>query len=166
MNPMIKKLVDSEFMKEEHGVYLEEALMRKESIIVSGHKGWGILPLMATLSAVAKTGYSIKQVKGLEDLSDEPDYLIVADSKGVEFSKLVAEAMAVPNTQMIAIKDPDHPYSLFKLLGDVFKATGDTSKVYQVIECAKINDEKKLHKITRVSLDENGKTIKNDFFTN
>ncbi len=163
MNPMIKKLVDSEFMTEEHGVYLEEALMRKESIVVSGHKGWGILPLMATLSAVAKTSYSIKQVKGLEDLSDEPDYLIVADSKGVEFSKLVAEAMAVPNTQMIAIKDPDHPYSLFKVLGDVFKATGDTSKVYQVIECAKINDEKKLHKITRVSLDENGKTIKKDF---
>jgi len=163
MNPMIKKLVDTEFMSEAHGIYLEEALQRKESIIVSGHKGWGILPLMATLSAVAKVNYSIKQVKGLEDISDEVDYLILADSKGLEFSKLVAEAMAVPNTQMIAIKDPDHPYSFFKVLGDVFKATGDTSKVYQVIECAKIDDEKKLHKITRVSQDENGKTIKSDF---
>lgn len=162
MNPMIKKLVDSEFMTEAHGVYLEEALMRKESIIVSGHKGWGILPLMATLGAVAKASYPIRQVKTFEDLASEAEYFIVADSKDVEFGKLVAAAMAIPNTQLIAIKDPDHPYSFFKLLGDVFKSTGDTSKVYHVIECAKINDEKKLVKITRVSLDENGKTVKAD----
>lgn len=165
MNPMIKKLVDSEFMTEAHGAYLEEALMRKESIIVSGHKGWGILPLMATLGAVAKASYGIKQVKTLEDLAGEADYYIVADAKDVEFSKLVADTMAIPGSQMIAIKDPDHPYSFFKLLGDVYKATGDTSKVYQVIECAKINDEKKLVKITRISLDENGKTIKADFLS-
>lgn len=163
MNPMIKKLVDSEFMTEAHGTYLEEALQRKESLIISGHKGWGILPLMATLSAVAKSSYPVKQVKALEDLAGETAYYIIADAKDVEFSKLVADAMAVPYARLIALKDPDHPYSFFKLLGDVYKATGDTSKVYQVIECAKINDEKKLAKITRVSLDENGKTVKADF---
>jgi len=163
MNPMIQKLVDSAFMTEAHGTYLEEALGRRESLIVSGHKGWGILPLMATLSAVAKAGCSIKQVKGLEDLTGEVDYLIIADAKDVEFGKLVAEAMAIPDTQLIAIKDPDHPYSFFKLLGDVYKATGDTSKIYQVIECAKVNDEKKLAKITRVALDAAGKTVKSDF---
>ncbi len=179
MNPMIQKLVDSAFMTEAHGTYREEALGRKESLIVSGHKGWGILPLMATLSTVAKAGYSIKQVKGLEDLTGEVDYLIIADAKvdqkpnlevdritdakDVAFDKLVAEAMAIPDTQLIAIKDPDHPYSFFKLLGDVYKATGDTSKVYQVIECAKVNDEKKLAKITRVALDAAGKTVKSDF---
>lgn len=162
MNPMIKKLVDSEFMTEAHGLYLEEVLGRKESIVVSGHKGWGILPLMATLSAVAKASYPIKQVKSLEDLTGDTDYFIIADAKEVEFGKLVAAAMAIPNTQMIAIKDPDHPYSFFKLLGDVYKATGDTGKVYHILECAKINDEKKLSKITRVSLDENGKTVKSD----
>jgi len=160
---MIQKLVDSGFMTEAHGTYLEEALTRRESIVVSGHKGWGILPLMATLSAVAKSSYTIKQVKALEDLAGEPDYFIIADSKDVEFGKLVAEAMAVQGTQLIAIKDPDHPYSFFKLLGDVYKATGDTSKIYQVIECAKIDEEKKLAKITQVSLDENGKTVKRDF---
>lgn len=163
MNPMIQKLVDSAFMTEAHGTYLEEALSRKESIIVSGHKGWGILPLMATLSAVAKGSYKIAQVKGLADLTPDTDYLIIADAKDVEFGKLVADAMAIPGTQMIAIKDPDHPYSFFKILGDVYKATGDTTKVYQVIECAKINDEKKLVKITRVALDENGKAVKADF---
>lgn len=163
MNPMLQKLVDSAFMTEAHGIYLEEALTRKESIIVSGHKGWGILPLMATLSAVAKGSYKIAQVKGLADLTPETDYLIIADAKEVEFGKLVADAMAIPDTRLIAIKDPDHPYSFFKILGDVYKATGDTSKVYQVIECAKINDEKKLSKITRVSLDENGKAVKVDF---
>lgn len=163
MNPMIQKLVDSAFMTEAHGTYLEEALGRKESLIVSGHKGWGILPLMATLSTVAKAGYSIKQVKTLEDLTSDVDYLIIADAKDVEFGKLVAEAMAIADTQMIAIKDPDHPYSFFKLLGDVYKVNGDTSKVYQVIECAKVNDEKKLAKITRVALDDNGKMVKADF---
>ncbi len=162
MNPLLQKLVDSAFMTEAHGTYLEEALGRKESIIVSGHKGWGILPLMATLSAVAKASYQIKQVKGLDDLTEDTDYLIIADAKDVEFGKLVADAMAVPNTRIIALKDPDHPYSFFKIIGDVYKATGDTSKVYQVAECAKINDEKKLVKITRVSLDENGKMIKAD----
>ncbi len=163
MNVMIQKLVDSGFMTENHGTYLEEALTRRESIIVSGHKGWGILPLMATLSTVAKSSYTIKQVKTLEDLTGEPDYFIIADSKDVEFGKLVAEAMAVTGIQLIAIKDPDHPYSFFKLLGDVYKGTGDTSKVYQMIECAKIDDEKKLVKITRISLDENGKTMKTEF---
>jgi hypothetical protein len=163
MNPMIKKLVDSEFMTQEHGIYLEDALMCRESIIISGHKGWGILPLMATLGAVAKANYPIKQVKCLEDLAEKADYYIIADAKDVDFGKLVAEAMGIPDTRIIAIKDPDHPYSFFKLLGDVYKATGDTSKVYQVVECAKINDEKKLTKITRVSLDENGKTVKADF---
>jgi len=44
MNPFIKKLVDSKFMTEAQGNYIEEAVMRKDSIIISGHKGFGILP--------------------------------------------------------------------------------------------------------------------------
>lgn len=162
MNPMIQKLVDSAFMTEAQGTYLEGVLAQKESIIVSGHKGWGILPLMATLSAVAKASYSIKQVKGFADLEEKADYYIIADAKDVDFGQLVAAAMAVPGSNLIAIKDPDHPYSFFKLLGDVYKSCGERSKVYHVLECAKIDDEKKLAKITRVAQDENGKTQKSD----
>ncbi len=32
-------------MTESHGNYIEEAIMRKDSIIISGHKGWGILTI-------------------------------------------------------------------------------------------------------------------------
>ena len=50
MNPFMKKLIDSNFMTEAHGNYIEEAVMNKDSIIISGHKGFGILPLFATVS--------------------------------------------------------------------------------------------------------------------
>lgn len=163
MNAMIKKLVDQGFMNESHGVYLEEALTRKESIIVSGHKGWGILPLFATLSAVAKGLFSIKQVKSFDDLGGETEYFVIADLKDIDYAKLISDAMLIPNTGMICLKDPDHPYSLMKILGDVYKAGCDPNKVFQVIECAKINDEKKLAKITRMSFDEKGKLVKVDF---
>jgi hypothetical protein len=163
MNPMLKKLVDQEFMNEAFANYIEEAVMNKDSFIVSGHKGWGILPLMATVSAVAKSNFKIKQVKGFEDLADETEYYIIADLNNIDYAKLVADTMAIQNTSMICLKDPDHPYSFLKIVGDVYKTNGDTSKVYQVLECAKVNDQKQLAKITKITLNENGKTVKVDF---
>jgi hypothetical protein len=163
MNPMLKKLVDQEFMNEAFANYIEEALTNKDSFIVSGHKGWGILPLMATVSAVAKSNSKIKQVKGFEDLADEAEYYIIADLKDIDYAKLITDAMAVPNSSLIALKDPDHPYSFLKLVGDVFKANGDTSKTYQILECAKVNDQKKLSKITKITLNESGRPVKVDF---
>lgn len=163
MNPMLKKLVDQEFMNEAFANYIEEAVKNKDSFIVSGHKGWGILPLMATVSAVAKSNFKIKQVKGFDDLADETEYYIIADLNNIDYAKLVADTMAIKNTSMICLKDPDHPYSFLKLVGDVYKVNGDTSKVYQVLECAKVNDQKQLAKITKITLNENGKTVKVDF---
>ena len=163
MNPMLKKLVDSAFMSEAHANYIEEAVMNKDNIIVSGHKGWGILPLMATISAVAKGSSKIKQVKGFDDINDEAEYYIIPDLKDIDFEKLVCETIKIPNSSLITIKDPDHPYAVNKVLRDVFKANGDTSKVFQVIECAKINDEKKLSKITKITIGEKGKLVKVDF---
>ncbi len=61
---------------------------------------------------------------------------------------------------MIAIKDPDHPFSLFKLLKGVYKENSNTSKVYQVVECAKEDDVKKIGKITKVTMNDSGKLIK------
>jgi len=163
MNLMLKKLVDQDFMSEAYANYIEEAVLRKDSFIVSGHKGWGILPLMATVSAVAKSSFKIKQVKGFEDLTEEAEYYIIADLRNIDYGKLVADTMAVKNSSMICLKDPDHPYSFLKLIGDVFKVNGDTSKTYQVLECAKVNDQKMLSKITKITLNENGKTEKVDF---
>jgi hypothetical protein len=163
MNPFLKKLVDQNFMTEGHAGYIEEAVMRKDSFIISGHKGFGILPLMATISAVAKSNFKIKQVKDFEDIKEEADYYIIADLSDIDYAKLIADTMSVPKSSFIALKDPDHPYSILKLLGDVYKAKGDTSKVYQVVECIKVDGEKQLGKITQMTLNENGKVVKVDF---
>jgi hypothetical protein len=175
MNPMLKKLVDQEFMTEAHGEYLEGAVSRKESVIITGHKGHGILPLMATVVAVAKGNASIKQVKSAADVVEGSDYFAVADLKITEefnmaaYENLISDILKVKNSSLITIKDPDHPYSLQKILGDVYKATGDGSKVYQVVECTKIypegNEEgvKMLKKITQMTYNEKGKLVKVDF---
>lgn len=163
MNKMIQKYVDQEFMTQSEGSFIEEAINRKESIIVSGHKSAGIRPLMATLMAVAKTNFTSLQVKGFEDLNNEVEYFLIPGLDNLDFEKLIGEAMAKPNTSFVSLKEPDHPYSILKLLRDVYKETGDTKKVYQVLECNKINDIPKLTKITSMSLDEKGKIVKKDF---
>lgn len=162
MNPFLKKLVDSKFMTEAQGNYIEEAVKNKDSVIISGHKGFGIIPLMATISAVAKSNFSIKQVKGFEDLDSEADYYLVGDLNNIDYGKLITDAMAKQGSSFIGLKDPDHPYSVLKVLGDVFKLNGDTSKVYQLIECVKVEGVPQLSKITRITLNENGKLVKTD----
>lgn len=163
MHKMIEKFVSQEFMTEAEGKYIEAALDRKESIIVSGHRSAGTRPFMATLMAIAKSKHSAAQVKGFEDLEKEGDYLLIAGIDGIDFEKLIGDAMAKPNTSMISIKEPDHPYSIMKLLRKGFKENGDTSKVYQVIECEKENDVPFVQKITEMKLNDAGKVQKEDF---
>ncbi|NLY77866.1 MAG: hypothetical protein GX080_07265 [Tissierellia bacterium] len=163
MNAMLKKLVDQNFMTEEQADYIEKAIERKESLIVSGHRGWGTRPLIATLMAVAKSNYKSLQVKGFDDLDKtDIDYLLIPGIKDIDFGELVKKAMAIPNISLITIKDPEHPYSIFKLLRDVFKETQDSSKTYHILECAKVDDEPILAKITKAVMDEKGKLIKED----
>lgn len=164
MNPMIKRLVDQNFMTESQANYIEESIANKESLIVSGHKGWGTRPLMATLMAAAKADTKNIQVKGFDDLKNEDvEYFLIPGINGIDFEKLIAEAMAVPNTSLISIKDPEHPYSIFKVVRQVFKQTKDTSKVYQILECAKVDDSPILSKITKVTLNEKGRLKREDF---
>lgn len=163
MNTMIQKYVNQEFMTEAEGNFIEEAISRKESIIVSGHRSAGIRPLMATLMAVAKGNFTSVQVKGFDDLNNDVEYFLIPGLDNLDFEKLIGEAMAKPNTSFVSLKEPEHPYSILKLLRDVYKQTEDTSKVYQVLECAKIDDVPKLTKITSMSLDEKGKIVKKDF---
>lgn len=163
MNPFLKKLVDSQFMTEVQGNYIEEAVMRKDSVIISGHKGFGILPLMATVSTIAKSNFKIKQVKSFEDLGDEADYYLIADLSNIDYAKLITDAVMKQGSSFIALKDPDHPYSVLKILSDVYKLNGNTSKVYQLVECVKVDGVPQLSKITKITLSENGKLVKTDF---
>jgi len=150
-------------MTEGHANYIEEAVMRKDSVIISGHKGFGILPLMATVSAVAKSNFKIKQVKGFEDLNDEADYYLIADLSNIDYAKLITDAVLKADSSFISLKDPDHPYSVLKILGDAYKINGNTSKVYQLIECVKVDGVPQLSKITQITMNENGKLVKVDF---
>lgn len=163
MNPFMKKLVDQKFMTDDQAGYIEEAVAGKNSIIISGHKGFGILPLMAAITASAKSSFKIKQVKTFEDLNEKTDYYIIADLANIDYGKLITEAVLKPDSSFISLKDPDHPYSILKILGDAYKTNGDTSKTYQVIECAKIEGVPQLSKITRITLNENGKLVKVDY---
>ncbi|MBU5426337.1 hypothetical protein KQI41_07905 [Tissierella pigra] len=163
MNSMIQKYVSQGFMTEAEGNYIDEAIQRKESVIVSGHRSAGIRPLMAALMAVAKSNFNSVQVKGFEDLNNDVEYYLIPGLDNLDFEKLIAEAMSKPNTSFVTLKEPEHPYSLLKLLRQVYKETGDTSKVYHMLECSKIDNVPKLTKVTKMSLDENGKIIKVDF---
>ena len=113
---MISKFVQQKFMTEEQGQYIEDAIMRKESIVVSGHRSAGIRPLMATLMAVAKKEFSNVQVKSFEDLEKEAEFFLVPGIDGIDFEKLIGDAIAVPNTAFISLKEPEHPVSLMKVM--------------------------------------------------
>ncbi|NLY65938.1 MAG: hypothetical protein GX069_00090 [Tissierellia bacterium] len=163
MNPMIKRLADQGFLTEEQANYIEEALEKKESLIVSGHRGWGTRPLIATLMAAAKASHKTIQVKGFDDLNNtDVDYFMIPGISDIDFEKLVKDAMAIPNVSLITIKDPEHPYSIFKLVREVFKETNDNSKTYHILECAKVDDTPILAKITKTTVDENGRVKKVD----
>ena len=64
---MLIKLVDQDFMTEAQGKYLEEAIGRKESIIVSGHKGWEFAS-NGYFNGCSKINSKAFQVKGFDDL--------------------------------------------------------------------------------------------------
>jgi hypothetical protein len=162
MNNGLQKLVDQGFMTEEQGMYIEDAVKQRSTIIVSGHKGWGILPLLATIGSMAKEYYQVRQVKGFECLGEPADYYIIANPKETDFEGLVIDALCVQGSDMLAVKDPDHPYSIMKVLKEVCKRTDNASKVCEVLECAKINDEKKLSKITRMVVSPDGKVQRID----
>lgn len=162
MNIGLQKLVDQGFMTEEQAKYIDEAVENKSTIFVSGHKGWGILPLLATIGNMAKEKYSVKQVKGFDCLADATDCYIIAAPKETDMEQLVIKALANKGTNTIAIKDPDHPYSIMKALKSFYKETGDVTKTIEVLECAKVDDEKKLCKITRMTMVEGGKINKQD----
>ena len=163
MNPMIQKFVDQEFMTQEQGEYIDAAIMRKESIVVSGHRSAGIRPLMASLMAVAKKSFSNVQVKGFEDLQKETEYFLVPGLDNVDFEKLVCETIGVKGTAFISLKEPEHPVSLMKVMKANFKSGKAVGKKIHTLECIKVDGVPVLDKITEMVLTEKGKIEKTDF---
>ncbi|MDX9916573.1 MAG: hypothetical protein RBT15_00995 [Gudongella sp.] len=163
MNAMISKFVAQGFMTEEQGQYIEDAIMRKESIVVSGHRSAGIRPLMASLMAVAKASFPSVQVKGFEDLNSEAEFFLIPGLDNLDFEKLIGDAIAVADTAFISLKEPEHPVSLMKVMKANFKEGKGIGKKIHTLECIKVDDVPVLDKITEMLLTENGKIQKKDF---
>lgn len=162
MNPMIAKFVSQGFMTEEQGQYIEDAIMRKESIVVSGHRSAGIRPLMASLMAVAKGAFPSLQVKGFEDLQADAEFFLIPGIDGLDFEKLIGDAIAVENTAFVSLKEPEHPVSLMKVMKANYKAGKGIGKRIHTLECIKVDNVPVLDKITEMMLDESGKIQKKD----
>lgn len=158
MDAGFKKLVDSQFMTEAQAVYIENAVSQKENIIVSGHKGWGILPLLATIGNFAKQQFEVKQVKDLDSLTDDVQYYVIAAPKESDFEALVVKAFSADMARTITLKDPDHPYSIMKVLKQIKKV----DRPFCVVECAKVGESKICSNIKRMYLSADGKVMKED----
>ena len=150
MNPMLQKLIDQDFMTAEQADYITEAVANKDNIIISGHRGYGILPLLASLGAVAQSSGKLKPVRNIEnDLADDSfDYFLIGDLKDVDYPELLTSIFADKNSSVITIKDADHSFSLMKILRDVYKKNSSALKSYQLIECTK--DENEVKRITKI----------------
>ena len=160
MNPMLKKLIDQGFMTEDQANYITYAIANKDNIIISGHRGHGILPLLASLGSVAQSNVKLKPVRNVAtDLEDESvDYLLIGDLKEVDYPELLTTIFANKKASVITIKDADHSFSVMKVLSDVYKQNSDALKTYQLIECTKDADEvKKIAKIVKVEQTQSGK---------
>lgn len=160
MNQMLKKLIDQEFLTENQAEYLEASIANKDNIIISGHRGHGILPLLATLGSVAQGVGKLKPVRNIEnDLNDDSaDYYMIGDLKDVDYPSLLLNILANEKVSIITLKDADHSFSVMKLLSDVYKTNNESTKTYQLIECTKdANDLKKIAKIVKAVQNDQGK---------
>ena len=149
-------------MTEGGGKYIGNAIMNKESIVVSGHRSSGIRPLFANLMAVAKKSFNSVQVKKVEDLEKEAEFFLIPASDSLE--EMISGALGSGDAAFITIKEPEHPISLMKILKTNYKkGKGGTNKKIHTLECRKENDVPFLDKITEMYINEDGKVIKTDF---
>lgn len=163
MHAMLKKNVDSGFITEEQGNYIQEAIDNGESLIVSGHRSSGVRVFMATCMAIAKGQYDSVQVKNEESI-DKPAkyYLIPGLGDDVDFEAVIQKAFNQEGASLVTLKEPEHPYSMMKIMKKGYKTTNDNSKVVTLLECRKIDNVPYLINLTRMSYDDKGKIVKED----
>ena len=155
MNPMLQKLVDSEFMTQEQGEVIQKAVDAKDSVIASGHRSAAVRPLLATLMAMTKP-HTSKKIKSLDDIVDDVDYLLLPGLDVENFEEYVQKSVE-SSPSLVTIKEPEHPYSMLKVMKKALKATGNKDKNIWLLECRKIDDVPHLVEIQRMHYDEKGK---------
>ncbi len=162
MNPFIMKFVNDGFFNETVGNHIDAAINNGESIIIAGHRSTGTRPFMANMMAIAKKSYNAVQVKKPEDLQKEAQYYLMPGIPDVDFEDLVYQAIKIPNSNIITIKEPEQPVSLLKLFKKLFKEVGPTTKKFHQIECDKKDGVPFVSKVTTFSMTEDGKVVKED----
>jgi hypothetical protein len=160
-------LAETEFISPDQAEYLEQCVEAKKNIIIAGHKGHGILILLShLLTCIDLKANKVKQVKNIPaDLEAEADYYVVGDIKEQEkdYGEILADLFSKKGA-VLCLKDPDHNFSLMKIVRDVAKATGDSTKEYVMVECTKVDGEKKVVKATEIKVSPEGKIAKEDIF--
>lgn len=163
----LEALAQTEFITPEQAEYLEKCVEEKKNIIIAGHKGHGILILLShLLTCIDPKANKVKQIKNIPaDLDTEADYYIVGDIKEQEksYGDILTELFSKKGA-VLCLKDPDHNFSLMKVIRDVAKQTGDATKEYVMVECTKVDGEKKVVKATEMKVTPEGKIEKADIF--
>ncbi|NLM06221.1 MAG: hypothetical protein GX219_04800 [Tissierellia bacterium] len=157
MHAMIKKFVDQEFVKEDWAQFLEDAINKKENIIVAGHRSSGTRNFFASLMAVAKGTFPSVQVKKVDDVAKDCEYLLIPSSGSDDFEQIIEAAVKSPGKAFISLKEPENPWAIKKIMKNVFKENKDPSKVYHMVECRKENDIPFVSKVSTMTMTDTGK---------
>lgn len=163
MHKMIERFVKQELITEAEGEYVDSAIQRKESIVVSGHRSAGVRPFLASLMAAAKSSFDCQQVKSFDDLENDVEYLLIPGIDDIDFEKLVSDAAAQEETALITIKEPEHPISLMKILTLNGRKDKSLGKKFHTLDFKKEDDVPYLDKITEIKLNDEGKIKKKVF---
>ena len=155
MHPMLQKLVTSEFMNENQAKVIQEAVDNKDTVIASGHRSAAVRPLLATLMTMAKAN-DTKQVKAMEDITDDTEYILLPGLGVDNFEEYVQKAFEA-KPPMITIKEPEHPYSMMKVMKLAAKASGNTDKQTWLLECRKVDNIPRFVENHRFYYNEKGK---------
>ena len=154
-------------MKEEHGLYIEEAIAKGETLIISGHRSAGIRPFMAAIMAVAKGSHKTVQVKdeaGIEAASDV-DYILIPALTEENCESMVQAAFNKKGMSTITFKETELKYSMMKIMKTQAKEVGDLSKVVHLIECRKLDGIPHLINFSKMTYDEKGKVKREDLLS-
>lgn len=162
MNKILQKFVDDGFIDVNKAQIIENAINDKENIIVSGHRSAGIRPFMANLMMLIKSKYKTVQIKSNDDFNNECDYYLIVGIDKITHENTVLKAIE-SKSSFITIKEPEHPFSLMKLIKIVSKKDKNHNKVYYLIDADKKDDIPFVTRITKFKLDENQKLKKEIF---
>lgn len=161
MHAMLQRNVDSGFITEDQANYIQEAINNGESLVISGHRSAGGRPFMAAVMAVAKGDYDTIQVKDMSSVEEnDVDYFLIPGLDGDDFADIITKALI--KGKVVTLKEPEHPYSLMKVMKDAYKETGDGSKVVTMLECRKIDGTPYLINLNKHFYDENGRVRKEE----